>query len=453
MKRPVIILFFCVLLVAGALVAGLVWAPDSVQQAWHRLGLPAPLFDRLASLAPGSSNSALHATGDVAVIAASGFLKADEIAIVAEVAGQVAEVLAAEGETVAAGQPLVRLDERALRAELMQAEQAVATAQAALDLARAGPRPAEIAAARAQVQQAQATLDGTRQAVLDAQAARDDPQQLTARINAAQGRATLAQRQVEVQEARQATIRVLRENIAGDGSDQGQTQRAIYDKQQAAAAAAMAAAQAELQGAQRVLSALRQMRANPIGADVQVRAAESQARQAEQALAVAKAGLALAEAGPRAEAIALAAAQVAEAAAGRDAVAARLAKTTLASPRDGVVLLRAVEPGETALPGVPLLRLADLGQMTLTVYVPLERIGQVQIGQPAQVSVDAYPGRVFDGAVAAIASQAEFTPKNILAAGERSAAVFAVTISLNGDNQDSALKPGMPADARIGTSE
>ncbi len=246
---------------------------------------------------------------------------------------------------------------------------------------------------------------------------------------------------------------MLRENIAGDGSDQGQTQRAIYDKQEAAADEAIAAAQAELQGAQRALGALRLMRANPVGADVQVRAAESQARQAEQALAVAKAGLALAEAGPRAEAIVLAAAQVAEAAAARDAVAARLAKTTLASPRNGVVLLRAVEPGETALPGVPLLRLADLSQMTLTVYVPLERISQVQIGQPVQVSVDAYPGRVFDGAVTAIASQAEFTPKNILAAGERSEAVFAVTISLNGDNQDSALKPGMPADAIIGTSE
>jgi HlyD family secretion protein len=88
--------------------------------------------------------------------------------------------------------------------------------------------------------------------------------------------------------------------------------------------------------------------------------------------------------------------------------------------------------------------------MTLTVYMPLERVGQVQIGQPAQVSADAYPGRVFDGVVTAMASQAEFTPKNILAAGERSAAVFAVTITLAGGNQDGALKPGMPADARIG---
>jgi HlyD family secretion protein len=140
---------------------------------------------------------------------------------------------------------------------------------------------------------------------------------------------------------------------------------------------------------------------------------------------------------------------VAEAEAARDAAAAPLAKTTLASPSDGVVLLRAVEPGETISPATPLLRVADLSQLTLTVYVPLERIGQVQIGQPAQISVDAYPGRAFAGAVTAIASRAEFTPKNILAAGERSEAVFAVTIALLGDNLDDALKPGMVADVEI----
>jgi HlyD family secretion protein len=452
MKRLLAVLLILVLLVAGGLVAGLLLAPDRVQQTWTGLGLPAEGIDWLARRLPvGPDHPSGQPGEDTSIIAASGFLEVDETAIVAEVAGQVIEVLAVEGQAVSAGQPLVRLDASLLQAELQQAGQAVASAQAALDLAKAGPRPAEIAAAQAQVQQAQATLDGARQAVLDAQAARDDPQELTARINAAQGRATLAERQIQVQEARQATIRVLRESIAGDGSDQGQTQRAIYDKQQTAAAENIAAAQAELQGAQRALSYLRQMRANPVRADVQVRAAESQVRLAERALAVAEAGLALVEAGPRSEAVALAAAQVAGAVAAKDAVAARLAKTTLASPLDGVVLLRAVEPGETVAPAMPLLRVADLSQITLMVYVPLERIGQVQIGQPARVRVDSYPGRSFDGEVTAIASQAEFTPKNILAAGERSTAVFAVTITLLGDNADGALKPGMPADAALRT--
>ena len=450
MKRSFLLLLVALLVLAGALAAGLFWAPDQLRQVVTRLGLPAEGLDWLAQRVPASQIGADQPAQDTSILVASGFLEASEVAIVSELAGQAVEVLADEGQAVAAGQPLVRLDDSQLQAELRQAEQAVAAAEAALDLAQAGPRPAEVDAARAQLRVARAALNGARQALQDAEAARDDPQALLARIDAAEGRVALAERQIEVQKARQALIGVLAATVAGDGSDQGQTQRAIYDKQAAAAGENLAAAQAELDGARRALSYLRQMRANPVNAGAQVRAAEAQVAVAEQGVAVAEAGLALAEAGPRPETVALAAAQVAAAAAERDAVTARLAKATLASPLDGVVLLRAVEPGETVSPGAPLLRVADLGQMTLTVYVPLERIGQMQAGLPAQVSVDAYPGRTFDGVVTAIASQAEFTPKNILATGERSQAVFAVTLTLSGDNPDGALKPGMPADARIG---
>lgn len=449
MKRFLLVLLILLLLLAGGLALALFLAPDLVQQTWSGLGLPAQGFDRLASHAPAGWINARQPTDKGTALMLSGIVETEETAIVAELGGQVIEVLAAEGQAVTAGQPLVRLDDSLLLAQLQQADQAVASARAALDLAQAGPRPADISAAAARVQQAQASLDGARQALADAEAARDDPQELTARINAAQSRVTLAQRQIEMQQARQAVLRVLRESIANDGSDQGQTQRAIYDQQQAAAAENSAAAQAELQGAQRVLNALRQMRANPVNADAQVRAAESQVRLAEQIVAVAEAELALAAAGPQTEAIAIATAQVAEAEAAKDIVVAQLAKATLASPIDGLVLLRAIEPGETVSPGVPLLKVADLSQMTLTVYVPLERIGQVQIGQPAQVSVDAYPGHIFAGVVTAIASRAEFTPKNILAAGERSEAVIAVTIALPDGRQEGALKPGMPADVEI----
>jgi HlyD family secretion protein len=450
MKRFLLLLLLALLLLAGALAAGLIWAPNQLKQTWTNLGLPTQGLDWVAQQAPASQSDASPPAPNAPVVAASGFLEAEEVAIVAEVGGQVVEVLAAEGQAVLAGQPLLRLDDSLLQAQLEQAEQTVVSAQAALDLAQAGPRPAEVAVAQAQVQQAQAHLDGARQALADAQAARADPQQLLARIHAAQGRIALAQRQIEVQAARQATIRVLQESIAHDGSDQGQTQRAIYDQQLDAAAESSAAAQAELQGAQRALNALRQMRANPVSADVQVRAAESQVRLTEQAVTVAEGALALASAGPQPEAVALAAAQVAEAEAARDALAAPLAKMTLASPSDGVVLLRAVEPGETITPATPLLRVADLSQMTVRVFVPLERLSQVQVGQPAQISVDAYPGRTFAGRVTTIASQAEFTPKNILAAGERSEAVLAVTIAPLGDNSDRALKPGMLADVKIG---
>ena len=189
------------------------------------------------------------------------------------------------------------------------------------------------------------------------------------------------------------------------------------------------------------------MRAKPVALDVQVRAAQEQVRLADAAVAVAEADLALASAGPRPESVAVAQAQVAEAEAARALLIAQAAKNTIASPIDGLVTVRAIQPGEMAAPGVPLLKVADLGRITLVVYVPLARIGQVQVGQAAHVRVDAYPDRVFSGAVSYISPRAEFTPKNIQTPSGRTETVLAVEISL--DNPDGALKPGMPADAEI----
>ena len=82
--------------------------------------------------------------------------------------------------------------------------------------------------------------------------------------------------------------------------------------------------------------------------------------------------------------------------------------------------------------------------MTLTVYVPEAELGRVSLGQEAEVLVDAYD-QGFPGEVVHIASQAEFTPKNVQTQEERVHMVFAVKIRL--DNPDQLLKPGMPADA------
>lgn len=97
------------------------------------------------------------------------------------------------------------------------------------------------------------------------------------------------------------------------------------------------------------------------------------------------------------------------------------------------------------MPGVPLLTIADLDELTLTVYVAENQLGKVQLGQPVSVTVDAYPERVFRGTVTWISSQAEFTPKNVQTQEERVSMVFGVKVKLS--NLDHALKPGMPADA------
>ncbi len=76
--------------------------------------------------------------------------------------------------------------------------------------------------------------------------------------------------------------------------------------------------------------------------------------------------------------------------------------------------------------------------------MPESELGKVSLGQLVEVNVDAYDG-LFPGEVSYIASQAEFTPKNVQTQEERVHMVFAVKVRL--DNADHLLKPGMPADA------
>ena len=83
----------------------------------------------------------------------------------------------------------------------------------------------------------------------------------------------------------------------------------------------------------------------------------------------------------------------------------------------------------------------------LEVYVPENRVGMVQLGQPVTVTVDAYPDRAFTGTVDFISSRAEFTPQNVQTQAERVNMVFAVKVRL--PNPDHALRPGMPADAAL----
>ncbi|MGE5679867.1 MAG: HlyD family secretion protein [Bacillota bacterium] len=117
------------------------------------------------------------------------------------------------------------------------------------------------------------------------------------------------------------------------------------------------------------------------------------------------------------------------------------------SPINGVVVKKFVEAGETVNPSSSLLRVSDLSTVDLIIYVSEEELGKVKLGQKAEVSVDAFKNRNFEGKVIYISPEAEFTPKNIQTKDERTKLVFAVKIEINNPNFD--LKPGMPADAVI----
>jgi multidrug resistance efflux pump len=136
--------------------------------------------------------------------------------------------------------------------------------------------------------------------------------------------------------------------------------------------------------------------------------------------------------------------QVGTAQANLDLIDAQIAKLTVSAPVNGVILTRVAEPGSVVNAGGSMLTLGRLDELTITVYVPEDRIGAVVLGEAAKVKVDSFPGEQFDATVTFISSQAEFTPRNVQTVEGRMNTVFAVKLKL--DNASGKLKPGMPAD-------
>ncbi len=122
----------------------------------------------------------------------------------------------------------------------------------------------------------------------------------------------------------------------------------------------------------------------------------------------------------------------------------QIAKLTVYAPMDGVILTRNVESGEFVQPGSVSFAMADLNNITITVFVPEDRYGQISLGQQAQVTVDSFPGETFDAEVIHIADQAEFTPRNVQTVEGRSSTVYAIKLKVT--DSEGKLKIGMPAD-------
>jgi HlyD family secretion protein len=91
----------------------------------------------------------------------------------------------------------------------------------------------------------------------------------------------------------------------------------------------------------------------------------------------------------------------------------------------------------------------NLDDRWVRIYVPETRIGAVQLGGAATITADTYPDRTYQGAVSFIASQAEFTPRNVQTREERVKLVYAVKVRITSD-AGYDLKPGIPADVRLG---
>ncbi|MCP4539621.1 MAG: HlyD family efflux transporter periplasmic adaptor subunit [Chloroflexi bacterium] len=376
-------------------------------------------------------------------IAASGFIEGEQVVVASETSGRIAEMMVDRGDDVLAGDVLVRLDDAMLQSQRLEAEAGMATANANLARVLAGVRPEQVAAAQAVLAQAEAQRDGASQAVINAQDTISNPLALNVEIDVARTQVRLAEQSVEMVETDLAEIE-LRRSIYHDLS--GDAERS-WNLQIQAVQATMTQAEAELQGAWRYLNALQTMRENPLSMQAQLHGAETQLLLAGAQVDGAQAALDELEAGSSEEEIAMAEAQVRMAEAAIQLIDAQIAQLTLTAPMDGIVTSRSSQAGETASMGLPLLTIANLDEVTLVIYIPETRVGQIRIGQEVEVQVDSFPDRVFVGEVVNVAGEAEFTPRNVQTKEERVNLVFAVKVHI--PNPDGVLKPGMPADATV----
>ena len=117
------------------------------------------------------------------------------------------------------------------------------------------------------------------------------------------------------------------------------------------------------------------------------------------------------------------------------------------SPLTGFIVKKFIEVGETVTPMSSLFKVSNLSTVELVIYVSEVELGKIKLGQNAEVTIDTYPDRKYEGKVTYISPEAEFTPKNVQTKDERTKLVFAVKIEVV--NKDFDLKSGMPADAIV----
>jgi HlyD family secretion protein len=430
-----------------------------------------------------------HAAG---VLVASGTIEVEEVDVASELGGRVTALYVDEGDEVAAGQVLVQLDDAVYRAQLSQAQAAAGAARAAVARVEGGATLEEIAQARAVLSQTIAVSDGARAVWEAAQAVVEDPQQAIAQYHAARGARDAASAAVtSVAQSGYTTkedARLLWYNTANSLRDAQDTYSRIYwrnretekdrdltqaEKDEESAAWRQvenwerlmqigemnynmaqtaetqnnAIAQSNLKTAQSLYSDMGWIVSEPLSVEAQAAQARAQYDQAVAAVQVAQTNLDRLLAGAAPADIDACQSQLRQAEAAVELLQLQVDRTTLKAPVSGIVLVRSIHQGELAVPGVPMLTLGDLDTVRLTIYIAEDVYGQVQLGQSVDISVDSYPGWTFRGEIVHIASQAEFTPKDVQTQEERVHLVYAVRVRV--PNPEHLLKPGMPADAKI----
>lgn len=364
--------------------------------------------------------------GNGEAVRVSGNIELTQVNISFKIPGRLVERAVNEGDPVRKGQVVARLDKEQLLAQR-------ARAQAALDASES-----MLVQQRTAVALQSETLEG-------------QLQQRSAEVKAAEAR--------------------LAELLAGSRTQEKEQARAALDRAQTEyerAARDWKRAQTLFQNEDISAADHDQFRARFETAEAQLKSAKEQLAlvlegprtenidQARAMLGQARAALRLAEAQRlelkrRKEELVTREADIAGRRADLKVIETQLGDADAASPIDGVALVKAAEPGEVLAAGTTVLTVGDLAHPWVRAYIGERDLGRVKIGSKAKVATDSFPGKTYEGRVSFIASEAEFTPKQIQTTEERAKLVYRVKIEV--DNPHGELKSNMPADAEILVSQ
>lgn len=327
----------------------------------------------------------------------SGTVEARDTRVGSKIGGRISQVLAREGDRVKAGQVLITFDDKELEASLEQS-------RAAAQKAERGYRPEEIAEAQAAAAGARAEyeqrVNGYRHE--DIAAAQADLDRATADEN--------------------------RARLDYERYDALAKKDLVSKQQRDTAEAAWRMASATVQNAQHKLDELqRGYRPEEIAA-AKARYAQAQATAEKM------------ERGNRREDV-----NLAKAALSYDE--ARYRERQVVAPADAIVEVLDVRPGDLVAPNTPIATLLEQDQIYVRIYIPETEIGHVKVGQKADIRVDSFPKKVFDGEVEQINQQAEFLPRNVQTRQERVHQVFGVKVRIT--DPSGQVLAGMAADVKL----
>ena len=353
----------------------------------------------------------------VATVSATGQLNAvTTVQVGSQVSGQVRDVLVDFNTPVRKNQLIARIETDVFQAKVNAAIADLDSSQAQVLNQRANVEKvrADVENARAAAATADANVERMRADVENARAAI-----ATAQANVARDSATASNARIELE--RRAEL-IKQDLISKSERDLAQT---TYDTAQAQ----LEATRAQERAGQ---AALRSSQAQLTAGQSQARAAQAQVASAQATLQVAEAQLKAAEATVRQKQASLEQARL------------DLVHTEIRAPVDGVVVSRAVDPGQTvaaSLQAPTLFTIAqDLTQMQVEAAVDEADVGRLREGLGATFTVDAFPGRTFRGQISQIRKAAQVVSN-----------VVSYTTIITVSNPDLTLLPGMTANVRIQT--